>query len=492
MPFESDKQRRAMYAAAEGESNIGIPKSVGEKFIEHDAIEYPTEIELAKAIRDGSLESPQRYENVWLFNVRITGTGTSYRPAHDEFVYRPPEDFLTDDFLERCNGLPLIFEHPDSPMLNTDEYRERSIGVVILPYLKDDEVWGIAKVFDDDAAELMKTSHISTSPAVVFRNAGSTETVDIDGDTVLIEGKPSYVDHLAICEHGVWDKGGEPLGVTHSNEEKTMADEEKVPAWAAKLVESTEKLTARMDSMEEKFRLDEEAPEEPVEEVVVKDEEESEEPEEKVVVEKDEDEEVVVEDESDEEEAREAMEEAAAAGEAEKEAEEKALEYADSVKKHNELQKKIDAMQNRLDSFNRQLSSEERDALAQAQSRADGLAQMFGEQISGPLHGETPIQYRKRLADKFKKHSSDLKNIRMDSLDDVTFGVMEERIYQDASRVARSPSVQTPGRLIPMVRRDSAGREITTYSGDIDAWMNNFKGVGQTVNIDRHAGKGAK
>ena len=35
MPFESEAQRRAMYAAAAGKSNIGIPKNVGEKFVRH-------------------------------------------------------------------------------------------------------------------------------------------------------------------------------------------------------------------------------------------------------------------------------------------------------------------------------------------------------------------------------------------------------------------------------------------------------------------------
>lgn len=33
MPFQSDKQRRAMYAAASGNSTIGIPKDVARKFI---------------------------------------------------------------------------------------------------------------------------------------------------------------------------------------------------------------------------------------------------------------------------------------------------------------------------------------------------------------------------------------------------------------------------------------------------------------------------
>jgi len=35
MPFESEAQRRAMYAAAGGKSTLGIPKEVGEKFVAH-------------------------------------------------------------------------------------------------------------------------------------------------------------------------------------------------------------------------------------------------------------------------------------------------------------------------------------------------------------------------------------------------------------------------------------------------------------------------
>lgn len=36
MPAVSEKQRRAMAAAAKGESNIGIPKSVGKEFLDAD------------------------------------------------------------------------------------------------------------------------------------------------------------------------------------------------------------------------------------------------------------------------------------------------------------------------------------------------------------------------------------------------------------------------------------------------------------------------
>ncbi len=33
MPYESDNQRKAMHAAASGNSTIGIPQSVGKKFV---------------------------------------------------------------------------------------------------------------------------------------------------------------------------------------------------------------------------------------------------------------------------------------------------------------------------------------------------------------------------------------------------------------------------------------------------------------------------
>lgn len=181
-----------------------------------------TEMDVAKAIRDGELPSPQRIGSLWLFDLRITGTGASYRSAHDEYVYRPPDLYLNDEFMERCQGLPVIFEHPDKGMLNTEDFRSRVIGSVILPYIpsSDDEthltseVWSIARIYDGDAAELMQTSHVSTSPAVNLDAAGDSRTVRMaDGSILLIEGKPPYIDHLAVCEIGVWDKGGEPRGV---------------------------------------------------------------------------------------------------------------------------------------------------------------------------------------------------------------------------------------------------------------------------------------
>lgn len=175
------------------------------------------ELGVARAIADGRLTSPQRYENVWLFAIRITGTGVSYRHARQEYVWRDPSIYINEEFLARCNGLSVIWEHPEKSLLNDKEFKDRAIGSVLLPYIpadKPDEVWGIAKIYDTEAALEMRDNKVSTSPAVNFADPSVNDRVTLeDGKIMLIEGKPSLLDHIAICNNGVWDKGGDPTGV---------------------------------------------------------------------------------------------------------------------------------------------------------------------------------------------------------------------------------------------------------------------------------------
>ena len=188
-----------------------------------------TELELAEGIRDGLLPWPQRVGGGFLVPLRVTGTGAAYRRARDEFVFRDPSLYLTPEFLERCNGLPVILEHPDKAQLNAEEYADRALGAIVLPYVKGDEVWGVARLFlPDDAVPLL--AELSTSPAVVFSPAsGNTEIALNDGKTLLIEGEPSLIDHLAICELGVWDKGGMPSGIGSGNGRKAdMSEHEEI------------------------------------------------------------------------------------------------------------------------------------------------------------------------------------------------------------------------------------------------------------------------
>ncbi len=211
------------------------------------ATEPTTELDIAKAIRDGKLPSPQRLDHVWLFDLRVTGTGVAYRASLDEWVFRPPEYYLNDEFLERCQGVAVLFGHPDKGLMTTQEWRQRAIGALALPYIPtvDDEyhstsdVWAIARIYDDDAAELMlrwgakgwqsEDIQDSTSPAVDFNQlktrGGPHPSVTFgdpppmkyirteDGEKMLIEGNPPYFDHVGVVDAGVWDKLDTPRGV---------------------------------------------------------------------------------------------------------------------------------------------------------------------------------------------------------------------------------------------------------------------------------------
>lgn len=196
------------------------------------------ELGVARAMASEELTSPQRYKNVTLWDIRITGTGVAVRRAikdakgkivrGEEFPFRDPALYLNDNFLSRCNGLPVTWYHPKKSLLDSKEFEDRIIGTVMLPFVRGDEVRGIAKVYDDEANAALAegqvgedgTRHpLSTSPGVVLSdpNSPSHKMTTEDGSVLLIEGNPSLVDHVAICSQGVWDKGGAPAGVANDD-----------------------------------------------------------------------------------------------------------------------------------------------------------------------------------------------------------------------------------------------------------------------------------
>ena len=205
-----------------------------------------TETEAAQAMVAGEISSPHRFENMTMFNIRITGTGVSYRSGIDEFVWRDPQHYMSDEFLQRCMGLPVIMEHPDKATLNSDEFEDRVIGTVMLPYLVPEagEVWAIARVYDDEAIKMMSDpeSPMSTSPTVVFRGQNTNATLQMeDGTAILIEGKPRLLDHIAVCGVGVWDKGQGPQGIEVSSRADAVAPADD--AYARKLADAVRSAT---------------------------------------------------------------------------------------------------------------------------------------------------------------------------------------------------------------------------------------------------------
>jgi len=434
-----------------------------------------TELDVARLIRDGDLPSPQVFGNSMLFALRITGTGQAFRWAKEEdrkknpelvgeFVHRDESLYLNDEFLARCNGLPVVWEHPEKSRLDTVSYAESNIGAIMLPYIRHDlgEAWGIARVLDLVAgAEMAREGATwSTSPGVVFDAGSGSVKVPLDGGTsILIEGNPYLIDHLAICEQGVWDKEGPPTGVQVDQPiEVKMTEEEKAKLAAAEkakndtaiadaqpslseimaavkgLVGSVATIGSRMDAVEKNMP----APALNAADSHRKDASEKEKEEE--------------ERKDSEERARKDSEE-----KAKKEAEEKAA-------KDSEEEAKKDA--------------EESEAMADSQARADAVYQLHGLSAPHKFPGERLTAYRTRLARKLQPHSPQWKGADLGAItDSVAFKIAEDMIYADAARAATMPvtDAAAPRVLRPIMRRNASGHNVTTFQGPAGAWMDDFR-----------------
>jgi len=428
------------------------------------------ELDVARAMATGELSSPQRYMNVSLFAIRITGTGAAYRRALDEYVWRKPEMYLNDEFVARCNGLQVIFEHPDGATLNSKEFAERSVGSIMLPYVMGDEVWGIAKIYDDEAIGVLLTDPMSTSPTVVLSPGSKTYKAN-DGSTILDESEPLLLDHVAICARGVWDKGGEPRGVTSATIGDSDMTEEEKAALAAKAKsdaeesrakadaeagEKLDKLLTHMDSFGKRMDTDAEERAElakrmdavcsRLDAIEGKKPDAEKTPEELAAEKKDADE------------------------AAEKEAQAK-KDAEEEVKKEAKADSDIAAIKSAVADLAkrtpRSMTDADYSALADAQARADAVMSMHGVRAGRPMDGETVDAYRLRQAKALQVHSDSWKDVDLTKIADSTaFGIAEKAIFADAEAAALRPVNGPAGELRPVVRVDSeTGRRTTEFYG---------------------------
>jgi 8-oxo-dGTP pyrophosphatase MutT (NUDIX family) len=449
---------------------------------------FADELGIAELMAEGELTSPQKYGNITLFNMRITGTGLSYRSGIQEYVWRDSSIYLNDRFLKRSQGLPIIFEHPKSSTLTTKEYVNRNVGSVFIPYIKDDEVWGIVKIWDDDAAHIMENNQLSTSPCVVL--TGEDEKIKLgDGSALLVEGIPKLLDHLAVCFQGVWDKMGPPKGIeTTTVGDLVMADDDKAAAIEAARKADEDKKKA--DAEEEKKKVD----------AIAK-------------AKADEDEEwkkrdakmdavmTALADEAkrradkqarkDAEKARRDMDE-----EERKKADAKALADAQKAKADAEAKAKadaeakakadadavLDAMRKSIadvaSGLPKRMSDADYAAMADAQVRADPIYSMHGGRAPRAMDGETLIAYRRRMANDLKVHSPTWKNIDLKVIADdekhEAFSNVEKIIYADAEQAGLHPVAPSEDFLREIIKEDVTGRKISEFVGRPSAWMNQF------------------
>lgn len=441
-----------------------LPKPLHQPFAEMLAQQALNETEVATLIADGTLSSPQYFINMWMFAIRVTGTGVTWRSADQQMAFRNPDDYLTPEFLQRVAGLPLIWLHPEKNTLDSDEFAKRVIGTLTNSWVADNgEVWAIARVYDAEAAEIMAARQLSTSPTVKFVEA--PKSIIVDGQSLLVEPSPELLDHVAICEQGVWDKLLAPTGVKSDsipNEAEKM-DEEKIVALINKAIDAR-MAKADSEAKESKEKAD-------AEEAAKKEKADAETK------------------EADEAKAKADAEEKAAKEKADAEAKEKAdaeaaEEKAAKEKADSELRQQIADLKTRIPT---ELSDEERNEVADAQVKADSVFSSFGKRAPVPLSGEKPLAYRRRLMIQLQEHSPDFKTVDLSSIaDSALLGFAEKQIYADAQKSA-SLSVG-PGMLREIKRADATGRQISTFEGDPAAtWAPFQSGKRQVTSFNNQA-----
>ena len=443
-----------------------LPKPLHQPFAEMLAQQALNETEVAALIADGTLSSPQFFINMWMFAIRVTGTGVTWRSADQQMAFRNPDDYLTPEFLQRVAGVPLIWLHPEKNKLDSDEFAKRVIGTLTNSWVADNgEVWAIARVYDAEAAEMMATRQLSTSPTVTFSEPQNA-IIKIDGQPLLVEDSPVLLDHVAICEQGVWDKLLDPTGVKSDsipNEAEKMDE--------AKFVELFNKcMDARMAKADEEKAAKEKAD---AEEAVKKEKADAEAK------------------EAEEAKAKADSEEKAAKEKADAEAKEKAdadakeaEENAAKEKADADIRRELAELKSRIPT---ELSDAERNEVADAQVKADSVFSAFGKRAPAPLSGEKPLSYRRRLLVQLQEHSPDFKSVDLSSIADAALlGFAEKQIYADAQSAANL--TVGPGMLREIKRADATGRQISTFEGDPAAtWAPFQSGKRQVTSFNNQA-----
>lgn len=491
-----DKNEEFTVYGSTAPDKIGIPTSAEKHDTRSDAapkaFETPgpdlTDHEAAEGIRDGDLPSPTKFGDFWLFDLRITGTNAAYRDSIDEWAFRDPKLWLTDEFVERCNGLAVVDGHPERSGLNTEEFRQRAVGSIVLPYIKGDEVWGVAKIFDADMAQLMTTTHRSTSPGVTPPK-GSEATLLEDGTKVLAEGLPLILDHLAVCEAGVWDKDGPPSGIRLDAKDAPVADED-----LEKIKKERDDARAELDSMkadaarrdaEETDKEAIEAAEKEKADKAKKDAADAKKRDSRKDRHSKHDGDIMDCARCDEEERV----DAAKADESEKESEEE-REREDKAKRDKAKKdaakeetveagrgteeikdSRISAMEAeiaRLKRANQPLSMDEHDELAKASHRADRAYQMLGQAPPQPYPGEKPTSFRRRAANGLRPYTTSWKNYFFhDGQHAMDFNLVENAIYDEAMAYAKDPPAGTLTGLRE-IHDTVLGKPRVSFAGDQD------------------------
>ncbi len=157
---------------------------------------------------------------------------------------------------------------------------------------------------------------------------------------------------------------------------------------------------------------------------------------------------------------------------------------ADALYRRHDAQ--LEQMRRLVNRMGREPTIAERNELANARVRADGVYASLGRVLPEWLRGESPRSYRSRLVGGIQDMCAALKNARLDSIADDAFAVAEERIYRDAAMAGKCGRGIGPMQLRPHQYQDATTyHNITEYFGDPMAWMSPFMSPGARIRVNK-------
>lgn len=140
------------------------------------------------------------------------------------------------------------------------------------------------------------------------------------------------------------------------------------------------------------------------------------------------------------------------------------------------LRAQIVALQSRSPAI---VSDADRERFASIQEQADPAFQAFGDRAPGPLDGETPMAYKRRLGGKLQAHSPKWKDAKLNAVaDDAMLDTILGDVYADSMTAARQGNAVPQGQLRE-ISRQSGGHIINEFFGDSSSWTNQFAGNSQ-------------
>lgn len=122
------------------------------------------------------------------------------------------------------------------------------------------------------------------------------------------------------------------------------------------------------------------------------------------------------------------------------------------------------------------LNDMDRERFAAIQEKADPAFQAFGDRAPGPLDGETPTQYKRRLGSKLQSNSPKWATSKLSAVaDDNMLDTILADVYADSIAAARRGADVLPGQM-RTITRQSGGHTINEFVGEPASWMSDFAG----------------